>query len=110
MLVKQNPAGAISTHTPLARRDAFFPVDTILISLFLLTRLLRGVTRMHRQLDIMHFSFLLTRLLRGVTIIEKTAKKYGKISTHTPLARRDNLLVATSTEPPNFYSHASCEA
>ena len=33
--------------------------------------------------------FLLTRLLRGVTTVVSVAVAYLRISTHTPLARRD---------------------
>ena len=32
------------------------------------------------------------------------------ISTHTPLARRDAFLYSRTVEGENFYSHASCEA
>ena len=32
------------------------------------------------------------------------------ISTHTPLARRDDVLVTAQTPDEDFYSHASCEA
>ena len=76
--------------------------------------------------------FLLTRLLRGVTLYYSGTRHDGKISTHTPLARRDLamslnppiLIISTHTplarrDPfqtlrcyslPYFYSHASCEA
>ena len=55
-------------------------------------------------------SFLLTRLLRGAT---KVALDYGliePISTHAPLARRDVNRAFIFINPINFYSRASCEA
>ena len=63
----------ISTHTPLARRDADGggKVDTI-------------------------FKFLLTRLSRGVTKVSETVFWIFLISTHTPLARRDVSKITVS--------------
>ena len=76
--------------------------------------------------------FLLTRLLRGVTSRMAFAGSARRISTHTPLARRDHMspqesgVYDISTHTPlarrdsienmivrlaqNFYSHTSCEA
>ena len=54
--------------------------------------------------------FLLTRLLRGVTPGVGEAEFCIVISTHTPLARRDALVVLREVESNYFYSHASCEA
>ena len=76
--------------------------------------------------------FLLTRLLRGATNVFSNRPGIGRISTHTPLARRDPRISARlpisriSTHTPlarrdqrafsqgrvqvHFYSHASCEA
>ncbi len=78
------------------------------------------------------WSFLLTRLMRGVTSLALITVGKIAISTHTPHARRDELLVESgditdiSTHTPHarrdlrtngtaphskdFYSHASCEA
>ena len=98
---------------------------------FLLTRLMRGVTpHIHAILSVPQF--LLTRLMRGVTPSVQSWKVPDTISTHTPHARRDifswyyvnNFRISTHTpharrdlNPPfrarlrqNFYSHASCEA
>ena len=36
--------------------------------------------------------FLLTRLLRGVTFGQSIINNFNPISTHTPLARRDDVL------------------
>ena len=39
-----------------------------------------------------------------------SAAKFSKISTHTPLARRDSSCAPSAQKQQNFYSHASCEA
>ena len=51
---------------------------------------MRGVTSF---LDTMSttFGFLLTRLMRGVTLTPLSEPAFGKISTHTPHARRDSI-------------------
>ncbi len=54
--------------------------------------------------------FLLTRLLRGVTEILVYQLIRPRISTHTPLARRDPFKSVVCLAPIDFYSHASCEA
>ena len=59
---------------------------------FLLTRLLRGVT-FNYALTSPDKEFLLTRLLRGVTDTPNHIICHNTISTHTPLARRDQLYV-----------------
>ena len=56
----------ISTHTPHARRDGFVAVERYAVDLF-----------------------LLTRLMRGVTIPTPHGRLIDAISTHTPHARRD---------------------
>ena len=58
----------ISTHTPLARRDA--------------SRICIGV---------IPYAFQLTRLLRGATSETAETSEITVISTHTPLARRDTV-------------------
>ena len=121
----------ISTHTPLARRDIygnkavqFFPnfyshascearplrrEQHDLRIIFLLTRLLRGATTSAPQGRDKQ-TFLLTRLLRGATTNPAQIQVNLNISTHTPLARRDALVLANLYVISNFYSHASCEA
>ena len=54
--------------------------------------------------------FLLTRLLRGATRLPLCLQEHIYISTHTPLARRDGESRYLATLKYNFYSHASCEA
>ena len=54
--------------------------------------------------------FLLTRLLRGATYGIEPQSRQTIISTHTPLARRDVLVVMKQMLLSHFYSHASCEA
>ena len=101
----------ISTHTPLARRDADLSARTRILT-FLLTRLSGSVTK---QIGKLRRDFIIsthTPLARrdccqpnslGLNSIsthtplarrDKTAfelRALGVISTHTPLARRDNL-------------------
>ena len=121
----------ISTHTPLARRDCPDSAANVHPYLFLLTRLLRGVTAAvflllcfrkflltrllrgvtRRLSPCFHpLSFLLTRLLRGVTCWLLRCGRIQIISTHTPLARRDRPHIILKFLRKNFYSHASCEA
>ena len=79
------------------------------LAIFLLTRLSRGVTGsvlLHLALAI----FLLTRLSRGVTERLLCFQRLHRISTHTPLARRDGIQALTDEIEMNFYSHASREA
>ena len=121
----------ISTHTPLARRDeaeeeAFAAYIDFYshascearpyclgalerVKRFLLTRLLRGATIICTLRMIMA-QFLLTRLLRGATYGIEPQSRQTIISTHTPLARRDVLVVMKQMLLSHFYSHASCEA
>ena len=59
---------------------------------FLLTRPSRGVTTIGR-ITFSNTGFLLTRPSRGVTIPQNPEKSIDIISTHTPLAGRDLLVV-----------------
>ena len=56
------------------------------------------------------FQFLLTRLSRGATGAGQASRGKTKISTHTPLARRDLGLSHGRVAWFYFYSHASREA
>ena len=56
---------------------------------FQLTRLMRGVTR-YQRVGKKYLKFQLTRLMRGVTTDDVLLHNAGRISTHTPHARRDN--------------------
>ena len=62
---------------------------------------MRGVTSF---LDTMSttFGFLLTRLMRGVTLTPLSEPAFGKISTHTPHARRDCVKGYTKTVEITF--------
>ena len=108
----------ISTHAPLARRDHlrkqskharhdFYSrascearLPTTVASpfgvSFLLTRLLRGATTIPAAL-LKFYLFLLTRLLRGATTHYLSPHFQQPISTHTPLARRDEKLYFSRT-------------
>ena len=87
-------AGAvrISTHTPLAGRDAEAVPHNAGIVAFQLTRPSRGATHVLLQLLHILFSFQLTRPSRGATIRRRIAVIFDIISTHTPLAGRDEVV------------------
>ena len=93
---------------------------------------MRGVTTLEFN-EAQANLFLLTRLMRGVTGFCNRHNGDGRISTHTPHARRDRRVMALGRGPGrflltrlmrgvtytprfggwsalNFYSHASCEA
>ena len=113
-----------------ARRTAPSPAR-LTARLFQLTRLLRGATIASAHTAMLH-GFQLTRLLRGATLLLNTSTSRWRISTHTPLARRDRRrqpddhmdVISTHTPlarrdrffhpvmqlPRHFNSHASCEA
>ena len=144
---------SISTHMPLARHDGkgsykhyetlnFYShasceawlnslFDKLLCSIFLLTCLLRGMTRIQwlkwlkvlflltcllrgmtstAQITLRCQKFLLTCLLRGMTCIRDRLRRIFIISTHMPLARHDNSVECFDNCTGDFYSHASCEA
>ena len=68
---------------------------------FLLTRPLRDVTQIQKCIDL-YLLFLLTRPLRDVTeALGRKAARYV-ISTHTPLAGRDNNVVMLVLLPSQF--------
>ena len=46
--------------------------------------------------------FLLTRLLRGVTFLERKMPMQTQISTHTPLARRDQQVLSSRLHGREF--------
>ena len=54
--------------------------------------------------------FLLTRLIRGVTDPQNMIGLNAYISTHTPHTRRDALQRPQAAILADFYSHASYEA
>ena len=117
----------ISTHTPHARRDIKMNENFEVMSIFQLTRLMRGVTynKYFPKGDSINFNshasceawlaipssspfsglFQLTRLMRGVTSRTTSWKTPYPISTHTPHARRDvvysvfcySLMISTHT-------------
>ena len=78
----------VSTHMPLARHDVDTRRYRYTIEKFLLTCLLRGMTRLEGNRYV-HFQFLLTCLLRGMTQVGYSAAAHAKVSTHMPLARHD---------------------
>ena len=71
---------------------------------------MRGATSRHDDQVIPLLSFLLTRPMRGATIPCLYLIFFESISTHTPLARRDNFSNGLANCTTDFYSHASCEA
>ena len=99
----------ISTHTPLARRDAILMLNSILTAISTHTPLTRRDSYGAPRLPVTN-EFLLTRLLRGATKLICRAWSAVMISTHTPLARRDYCRPMAGFKLIDFYSHASCEA
>ena len=84
----------ISTHTPLAGRDHFQLYFLPQQLGFLLTRPLRDVTIIEAN-DYHIIGFLLTRPLRDVTAKISQHASLKQISTHTPLAGRDQSASTT---------------
>ena len=70
---------------------------------------MRGVTPVCAFLALGNI-FLLTRLMRGVTGRGGVGCYRVGISTHTPHARRDTFGEHPAQAALHFYSHASCEA
>ena len=56
------------------------------------------------------YLFLLTRLIRGMTGKARPCRRYSVISTHTPHTRHDGLWCVYDYGIIHFYSHASYEA
>ena len=81
----------ISTHTPLAGRDAGSIVAYLELDTFLLTRPLRDVTQITLTDNV--FSPISTHTpLAGRDEDQKLYENDGYISTHTPLAGRDRYI------------------
>ena len=77
--------------------------------LFQPTRPLRGATLfIFGQLN--NKLFQPTRPLRGATSAQRDAKRDLRISTHAPLAGRDQVTVVTKTRTTNFNPRAPCGA
>ena len=122
----------ISTHTPLAGRDRSRSPPHYPGIKFQLTRPLRGATvrraiaearrahfnshapcgarRNRRSSDAGLMLFQLTRPLRGATDFLRTEYLLRQISTHTPLAGRDEVRRLDLADGHDFNSHAPCGA
>ena len=99
----------ISTHAPLARRDAL-PIALIFPAfLFLLTRLSRGATQSFMA-SIKMGSFLLTRLSRGATHFDYTDCPYNCDFYSRASREARHYEEGLDLAPVNFYSRASREA
>ena len=96
-------AAAISTHTPLARRDSETLHPRGMPVLFLLTRLLRGVTFQMTLYGVMTVISTHTPLARRDNTLYSPFVRFS-ISTHTPLARRDHLM-KSSIQTQNISTH-----
>ena len=100
---------SISTHTPLARRDARNSESRLPSQHFY-----SHASCEARPSNVPTLSdseqFLLTRLLRGATPAAPAPADGHLISTHTPLAGRAESGSGTRRGAADFYSHASCEA
>ena len=85
------------------------PTADIPLAAFLLTCLLRGMTRLADIfLDAVKVSTHMP-LARHDIYVEVKAAVCG-VSTHMPLARHDYSADALTVDEYSFYSHASCEA
>ena len=93
----------ISTHTPLARRDSETLHPRGMPVLFLLTRLLRGVTFQMTLYGVMTVISTHTPLARRDNTLYSPFVRFS-ISTHTPLARRDHLM-KSSIQTQNISTH-----
>ena len=102
-------APVISTHAPHARRD-YIPDHFGRTRRDFYSRASCERDWHHPQIESIHFQFLLPRLLRGATKKRSFVSHTFRISTPTPLARRDQKAVVCFAHLQNFYSHASCEA
>ena len=108
--LRHDLAQGISTHAPLAGRDAVEPGLVGREDAFQPTRPLRGATRLPGTRPAI-LTFQPTRPLRGATVMEEQAILAALISTHAPLAGRD---VATARPTPcgstHFNPRAPCGA
>ena len=100
----------ISTHTPLARRDKQNKMYSQADRLFLLTRLLRGATSRSTEQAGYSLDFYSHASCEARPCRMEAQTASMTISTHTPLARRDEMLGIPVLDHIDFYSHASCEA
>ena len=98
----------ISTHAPLAGRDL---TATVIFSelRFQPTRPLRGATQQSRDPNTQQ-EFQPTRPLRGATTPSSDSKQDGSISTHAPLAGRDESSKIIVFALLNFNPRAPCGA
>ena len=103
------PINRISTHTPLAGRDRKYVTAKWGATPFQLTRPLRGATAACYACRF-NEKFQLTRPLRGATADVIAVFRKECISTHTPLAGRDNFKLGAKPSAMNFNSHAPCGA
>ena len=76
---------------------------------FLLTRLMRGVTR-SAAATIGRLQFLLTRLMRGVTLLKINFSFLFSFLLTRLMRGVTGCLLQRERYRFNFYSHASCEA
>ena len=103
------PVICISTHTPLAGRDAAANKDNFGYWNFN-SHAPCGARPASCSAISFNDSFQLTRPLRGATSLISQRLTCALISTHTPLAGRDRHDGATPTSAVNFNSHAPCGA
>ena len=107
MIVLRSSFSAISTHTPLAGRDPIESPLLMFVRISTHTPLAgRDIIRLgHLYIMLL---FLLTRPLRDVTYLQREVDYYRDISTHTPLAGRDGCGFFGADGCQHFYSHAPC--
>ena len=96
----------ISTHAPLAGRDAAGPAMGIIGNLFQPTRPLRGATAAARGKAATDDHFNPRAPCGARRTKRNTAKSRGRISTHAPLAGRDDRLAVSATRVGRISTHA----
>ena len=107
---KGGAARRISTHAPLAGRDWNRQCSYLIGRLFQPTRPLRGATASVAPIAHRSYSFQPTRPLRGATVQIADAAADREISTHAPLAGRDDHPVISQHVGLHFNPRAPCGA
>ena len=105
----QPKAGEISTHAPLAGRDSRIYAPSQCVRYFN-PRAPCGARRLLGWVSSWTSTFRSTRPLRGATIAPVATSESIEISTHAPLAGRDDIKVSGAAGKGYFNPRAPCGA